>query len=184
MKEFLHNGERVVYQQTLGVSFLSLLNDKGIIPEELPIEDMSYRVFKYEIDGVKRYACVMKLISQDEYSENVYITWTVPEDGFYNMMMDVLLQEEGKEPQPIRSRLSVAIELAEKEAHEWIAQKYSNEERMGWIVTGIVGYPEEVQKDFDFTFKLYMNKYGYNSSILSGINVPRFNLERIKRILE
>ena len=51
MKDFLHNGEKVIYQVLQDESFLDLLNKAGIIPEELPDDNLSYRVFKYVKDG-------------------------------------------------------------------------------------------------------------------------------------
>ena len=50
MKEFLHNGKKVIYQTIQDESFLDLLNNAGIVPEEVPDEDLSYRVFKYTKD--------------------------------------------------------------------------------------------------------------------------------------
>lgn len=143
MKEFLHNGKKVIYQTVQDESFLDLLNNAGIVPEEVPDEDLSYRVFKYTKDDQKRYACVLVANAPDAYVEKVYITYDFPEDGFYNLMLDITGQLGGDDPKMIRSRLSIATEKAEDMAREFIEKRYPDKFK-SWFFTG---YPEDVQKN-------------------------------------
>lgn len=179
MREFLHNGKKVIYQTIQDESFIDLLNKSGIVPEEVPDEDLSYRVFKYTKDDQKRYVCVLVANAPDAYIEKVYITYDFPEDGFYNLMLDVTGQLKGDDPKIVRSRLSIAFENATNKANEWIEKKYPN--HMDWFFTG---YPEDVQKEFNHMIKLSLNSYGYDIETLDKIKSPDVDMEYIKEILK
>ena len=180
MKEFLHNGQKVIYQTVQDESFLDLLNKAGIIPEEVPDEDLSYRVFKYTKDNQKRYACVLVANAPDAYIEKVYITYDFPEDSFYNLMLDITGQLGGDDPKMIRSRLSIATEKAEDKAEDWIKEKYP-ENYMDWFFTG---YPEDVQKEYNNMRKLVLIHFGYNLETLDQISAPDVDMEYMKDILK
>lgn len=178
MREFVHNSERVIYQELEDESFLNLLSENGIIPEELPEENLRYRVFKYYKDGVKRYACVLVANAPDAYIEKVYTTFSYPEDGFWNMMLDITGQIDGEEPEVMRTRLSIAIENAENCAKEWIKKKYPEKE-MEWM---LLGYPEDIQKEYNNILKTALSGYGYYKGMLDKISAPGVDIEYIKNI--
>lgn len=179
MREFLHNGNKVIYQTIQDESFIDLLNKSGIVPEEVLDEDLTYRVFKYTKDDQKRYACVMVAYAPDAYIEKVYITYEFPEDGFYNLMLDITGQLNGDDPKMVRSRLSIAFESATNKANAWIEKKYPN--HMDWFFTE---YPEDVQKEFNHMIKLALNSYGYDLETLDKIKSPDVDMEYIKEILK
>lgn len=83
MKEYMHNGQKVIHQTISDDSFLDHLSKAGIVPEELPLLDN--RVFKYTKDGVTRYACVYAANVPEMYLEKIYITESLPEeDGTFS----------------------------------------------------------------------------------------------------
>ena len=180
MKEFLHNGEKVIYQEVINKSFLDLLNESGIVPEEVPDENLRYRVFKYAKDGENRYACVLVTESPDDYVEKVYITFKFPEDGFYNMMLDITGQLGGDDPDIPRSRLRIAAEQAENKAHEWVRKKFPDKE----IEFCLMDYPEEAQKEFDMMYKLALNSYGYYLDTLDKISAPDVDMDYMRKMLK
>lgn len=180
MNEYLHNGEKVIYQITVDDPFLGVLNRNGITPEELPDENFDYRVFKYSLDGQKRYACVINTNAPDATVEKVFTTFVYPEDGFYNLMVDVNRQRNGEEPQKIKSRFAVAWEKAENLANEYIKNKYPDKA----VEFMMNGYPEDVQKDHDITFKMFMAKYGYDDRIIESLNIPDSDIEFAKTKLK
>ena len=180
MKEFIHNGQKVIYQTVQDESFLNLLNKSGIIPEEVPDEDLRYRVFKYTKNEQKRYACVLVANAPDAYIEKIYITYVFPEDGFHNLMLDITGQLDGDKPQIIKSRLSIAIDEAENKAREWIKEKYP-ENYKNWF---FIGYPENVQKEYNVMRKLALNHFGYDFETIDQINAPDVDISYVKNILK
>lgn len=180
MKEFLHNGEKVIYQEVINKSFLDVLNESGIIPEEVPDENLKYRVFKYAKDGEARYACVLAANSPDDYVEKVYITFKFPEDGFYNMMLDVTGQMSGDEPDVHRSRLSIAAEQAENKANEWIKKQFPDKD----LDFFMMDYPEDVQNEFDMMYKLALNSFGYYLDTLDKISAPDVDMDYMRKMLK
>ena len=180
MKEFLHNGEKVIYQVVQDQRFLDILNSSGIIPEEVPDENLRYRVFKYTKDGQKRYACVLVANAPDAYIEKVYITFEYPEDGFYNMMLDITGQIGGEQPKICRSRLSIAANQADDKAKEWIKKQYPDEE-MNWFFTGC---PEDVQKEYNEMYKLALNSFGYYLDTLDKISAPDVDMDYVRKMLK
>lgn len=179
MREFLHNGEKVIYQAVHDQSFLDVLNKSGIIPEEVPDDNLRYRVFKYAKDGENRYACVIVTNAPDTYIEKVYITFKYPEDGFWSMMLDVTGQMDGEDPKICRSRLSIAAEQADVKAKEWIKKQYPDEEK-NWFFTG---YPEDVQKEYNKMYKLALNSFGYHLDTLDKISAPDVDMDYIRSVL-
>ena len=180
MKELLHNGQKVIYQTVQDESFLDLLNKSGIIPEEVPDEDLSYRVFKYTKDDQKRYACVLVANDPETYVEKVYITYEIPEDGFYNMMLDVTGQLGGAEPKTTRSRLSVAYQEAKTRANKWIEKRYP-ENYMMW---SMMGYPENIQNEYNDVVKQALQHFGYSLETLDMINAPDIDMEYMKNLMK
>lgn len=180
MKEFLHNGETVKYQEIQDESFLGLLNKAGIVPEEIPDENLWYRVFKYTKDGEKLYAGVIVANAPEAYIEKVYITSKVPDDGFHDLMLDVSGQNAGRDPKMIKSRLSVAAEEAYKEAKKWIRKKYPKD-YMAWE---FMGYPQNIQNEYNDVVKQSLVHFGYSLETLDLINAPDVDLEYMKNILK
>lgn len=180
MKEFLHNGQKVIYQEVRNESFLDLLNKSGITPEEVPDENLRYRVFKYINDGQERYACVLVANAPDEYIEKVYITFKFPEDSFNDLMMDVTGQLEGREPKKMKTRLEIALEQAEIKATKWIADKYPDKIGSEWFF----GWPEEIEEEYRLTKKLALISSGYTLNILDKITVPGIDLDAIRELLK
>ena len=180
MKKFSHNGEEVIYQEIQDQSFLDLLNESGIFPEEIPDDNLRYRVFKYTINNKRRYACVLIANAPDAYIEKIYITFAYPEDGFYNLMLDITGQIDGSEPKMLRSRLSIATERAENKAKEWIENKYIND-HMEWFFNG---YPEDVQEEYNQMYNLALNQFGYDSETLDKINAPDIDMDYMKQTLK
>lgn len=178
MKEYMHNGQKVIYQTISDDSFLSHLSKAGIVPEELPLLDN--RVFKYTKDGVTRYACVYAANVPEMYLEKIYITESLPEDGFLELMSDISDQVKGEEPKAIKSRLSLAVQEAEREAHEFIKKRYPDKE-MEWY---FVGYPEDVQKEFHTARKLALNFKGYHLEDVEQISAPDVDMEAVKEMLK
>ena len=180
MKKFSHNGEEVIYQEIQDQSFLDLLNESGIVPEEIPDDNLRYRVFKYTINNKRRYACVLVANAPDAYIEKIYITFVYPEDGFYNLMLDITGQIDGSEPKMLRSRLSIATEQAENKAKEWIENKYIND-HMEWFFNG---YPKDVQEEYNQMYNLALNQFGYDLKTLDKINAPDIDMNYMKKILK
>lgn len=180
MKEFLHNKEKVVYQEIQDQSFLDILNKSGIIPEEVPDDNMNYRVFKYEKNGENRYACVLGANAPDTYIEKVYITFKYPEDGFYNMMLDVAGQLDGEQPKQCRSRLSIAAEQAAKKAQNWAENQYPDRE-IDWVLTE---YQKDIQAEYNEMYKLALNSFGYYLDTLDKISAPDVDLDYMREMLK
>lgn len=180
MKEFFHNGEKVIYQEVQDHSFLDLLNESGIIPEEVPDDNLCYRVFKYTKDGENRYACVIVVNALDAYIEKVYITFKFPEDGFYNMMLDITGQIGGDQPIKCRSRLSIAAERADDKAKEWIKKQYPEQEA-DWFFNG---YPEDVQEEYNKIYKQALNFFGYYLEMLDKIYAPDVDMDYTREMLK
>lgn len=175
--KYTHNGEEVIYQQ-IDVDFLWLLNKNGIIPQELPDPDLNYRVFKYEKDGRVRYACVLNTVGE-EPSQKVFITYSVPEDGFYKLMLDVQGQIDHGDPARIESRLHIAVAKAEREVSKGIDEKYPDKQ----FEFMLNGYPADVQKEYDFQFKISMADYGYYSKTLDQIEAPDVDKDSLRKLL-
>lgn len=180
MKKFSHNREEVIYQEIQDQSFLDLLNESGIVPEEIPDDNLRYRVFKYTINNKRRYACVLVANAPDAYIEKIYITFVYPEDGFYNLMLDITGQIDGSGPKMLRSRLSIATEQAENKAKEWIENKYIND-HTEWFFNG---YPKDVQEEYNQMYNLALNQFGYDLKTLDKINAPDIDMNYMKKILK
>lgn len=180
MKEFVHNGETVKYQEIQDENFLNLLNNAGIIPEEIPDENLNYRVFKYEKDNKKIYACVLVANDPETYVEKVYITYEMPEDGFYNMMLDVTGQLGGAEPKTTRSRLGIAMQEAFERANKWIQKKYP-ENYMMW---SMMGYPENIQNEYNDVVKQALQHFGYSLEMMDMISAPDVDMKYMKNLLK
>lgn len=180
IKEFLHNGRKIIYQEIQDQSFLDILNSSGIVPEELPDENLNYRVFKYEKNGKTRYACVFGVNAPDAYIEKVYIAFECPEDGFYKMMLDVAGQLDGEQPTKCRSRLSIAAEQAATKAQNWVSCKYPDR-KIDWVLTG---YPKDVQAEYNEMYKHVLNEFGYYLDTLNKISAPDVDLDYMRRMLE
>ena len=179
MREYTHNNVRVTYQMVED-GFINALNANGMYPEELPIDDFRYRVFKYTYDGSIRYAAVIQTIAPDACLEKVYITTSIPEDGFYEMMLDIEGQKDGDEPQKIKSRLSIAISKAEESADNWVKEQFPDE----WKNCFFTGYTEKLQKEYDTAFGIALNSFGYDINMLDKINAPDIDKEDLKKKLK
>lgn len=153
--EFYHNNEKVIYQMISEDRFINVLYRKSVEPIELPDPDMSYTVYRYSVNGVKRYACAIR--TADGQSERVFITDSIPEDGWNKLMTDVYAQYNGAEPTKMETRKEVAYKLANKNAHAYIQEKYPNDAAT-WMVCG---YPDKIQNEIDDVVKNYMAGYGY-----------------------
>lgn len=178
MREFIHHGEPVIYQQLVDECFLDLLNKEGIFPEEIPDENLEYRVFKYCKNGQKRYACVIQTIAPDAHVEKVFITLQFPEDGFEKLMLDVCGQLEKEAPSIMRSRLSIANEQAERVAREWVEKQFPEQKANMFLE-----YPEEIQKEYDKMRKFALNRFGYDLETLDQIQAPDVDMEYMRSVL-
>lgn len=174
MAEYIHNDEKVIYQTVQDQSFIDALNAEGIKPEELPVPEMSYRVFKYSKNEKKRYAIVKEASGADTYSEKVFITFVVPEDGWKELMLDIIGQIEGEEPKTIESRLNMAVAEAEKAANEWITKRYGDAEM----------WENKHKKERDSMFKLFLSGNGYDYEMLDKISAPDTDIDYLKQILK
>lgn len=180
MGEYSHNGKTVRYQEIIDKSFLQVLAENGIRPAEIPDPDLRYRVFSYTVDGNHRYAAVIVANAPDAYIERVFITETIPEDGFWNMMMDVSRQNSGGKPEEMESRLHLAGVEAHKKALEYIQEKYS-EQAGKWMLSG---YPAEIENEIREEEKRHYLNYGYTLEILDMIEVHDVDMEYVKNILK
>lgn len=179
MKEFLHHGEKVFYQEVIDESFLNLLNKSGIIPEELPDGNLDYRVFQYEKDNQKRYACVIVANAPGAYVEKVYITYKIPCDGFYRLMLDVSSQLNGEKPKKIESRLHAALSQARKQADQYFYEKYPDQ-KMNFV---LFGYGEKIQ-EYNNMIGVMLTKFGYNLQTLEKVSAPDVDIESVKKYFE
>ena len=178
--EFLHNGEKVTYYVMQDESWFDLLDYKGIVPEELPVKDMRYRVLQYNDGGKNVYACIFTPNAPDAYIEEVYITSKIPEDSFNDLMLDVFGQLNGKPPKQRRSRLSIACENADRETKKWIEKQYPDQ-AVYWMLKG---YPEEIQKEYNEEYKLQMQLMGYSLDMLEKIKAVDIDMNYMKEFLK
>lgn len=181
MKMYEHNGEKVIFQTVSGQLFLDGLYDAGIVPEEVPDEDLRYRVFKYEEDGKKVYAAVLIANAPDTYLEKVYITEKVPEDGFWNLIKDVDAQRKGESPKKIPSRLKTAIDKAEEDAEEWIRTNYP--EKAGELIF-MTEYPDKIAREKKKIWKMRLSEYGYDLDVLKKIKVTDVDMDFVRELLK
>lgn len=180
MKEYMHNGVKVIFQTLQDESFLDYLNKEGIKPEELPDKDLRYRVFYYIKDNQEKYACITTGNAPDVYTEKIYLTTEYPIDGFFNLIKDVDDQIKGENPHNISSRLKTAVMQAEKDAKDWIEKQYP-EKVKEWFFSG---YPKEIKKEFKAMQKLALISYGYDLETLDKITVSDVDIHSIKDILK
>ena len=178
MKEYTHNGVIVLFKSTR--SYLSDLNDQGIYPVELPII-ADYTVYKTIADGRPQYAAVKTYPApEDVVSDDVYITETIPEDGFGALIEDVNNQREGGEPYPMKSRLKAIIELAIDTAEKDIYEKCKVDLRNYMMY----GFTEEEKKVYNNICKRVLWNYGYyNENSLKGISASEKDKELALQIL-
>lgn len=180
MKRLIHNNKEIKFQEG-NKSFLDTLNKNGITPQELPDPDFRYRVFKYEIDGAVKYACVIVVNDPEDYIERIFITDSIPEDGFYNMMLDCIGQLGGEKPTKIKSRLKVALEESSNRVQKWTEEKYPDQ-AFTWMVAG--EYPEEIKKARMDYQQLVLCSMGYTAEIVEGLSAPDVNMDYVKSILK
>lgn len=154
-KEFKHNGETVLFQHIDEDTFANVLKSKNVEAIELPDKDLSYTVYRYSVNESKKYACTIREV--DGMSEKVFITNFIPEDGWHALMLDVIGQVRGEEPRKMETRESIAYRQAKKIATDAINEKYPNN-AMEWT---LMGYPEEIQNEFNMILETHMWKYGY-----------------------
>lgn len=186
MNELMHNGIPVHYDEN--PNFLKWLHKNGIIPFEIPDPNFNYRVFRYEFDGEKRYACVIGATTpgDGEYFEKIFITSEIPEDGFENLMKDCMAQRTAflshseHEPEKIKSRLHLAVEKAVKNADEFIAKKYP-EESFFWALNG--DYPDSVKKERQKLISEKLNFTGYYVDMIDYLDEPEGYRNFVKKLL-
>lgn len=183
MKKFMHNGIDVFYQEIVGQSFLDVLSKRNIIPVEIPYNDFAYRIYKYTVDGVRKYACCVTTTSS-EYIEKVAITTEYPDDGFGEMMLDIIGQLNGETPRPVRSRLHLACRKARKNVIEYIhnKQKQKGEDALSVVFTDFESIEDNAEyKDLMRTFLV---SYGYTPEIIKFLSPKDVDIESVLSYFE
>lgn len=196
-KEFYHNGEKVIYQDTIEQSFLDVLTKNGIKPVELPIDSTEFRVFRYFKDEKKRYAIVSSH-GYDMYFEDIYLTDTVPEDGFEALFYDVTDQKDmNKKPAIMKSRIRMVLSIAREKADAYVTEKYNlnpgdlhyrsnadfDEEEDEEETTPGINY-DEIDKERKFFMKMVMHEYGYTYEMLDQIYAPDAEDTIVREVLK
>ena len=180
----MHNGVPVHYDEN--PNFLKWLHKNGITPFEIPDPNFYYRVFRYEFNGKKRYACVLGPNTHRD-DEKIFITSEIPEDGFENLMKDCMAQRTAffahseHKPEKIKSRLHLAVEEAVKNADEFISQKYP-EESFFWALNG--DYPDLVKKEKQKLISERLNFRGYYADMIDYLDEPEGYRDFVKKLLE
>lgn len=182
MEKYFHNGIEVTYQIVSG-KFLNQLHENGIRPIELPEEDLSYRVLRYTSQDKKYYAVIVPFQS-DGYAEKVFITDQVPEDGFKNLINDVIEQADGGSPAQIRSRFSIAYEKARTKADMYL-NFYSSNEAYGKIDQLLgVDIGSDSTKSRNQFLKIELESCGYTKEIIDMIEISDVDMSEIRKIFE
>lgn len=176
MYTFMHNGKEVRFQEFKNARFLSILNDMAIIPSELPELSMSYRVFKYRHNGVDTYACVVGDLTFG--SESVYITESYPDDGFWNLMVDVMGQLKGDKPEEARSRLGMVLDEAVNGALKSINELHKEKKYT------FLSMPNDIMDECVKMIKNTLVMYGYDLQTIDMISAPDVDMEKVRRILQ
>ena len=110
MKELLHNEKKVIYQSGKK-SFTETLENKGVEYVELPILfDDEIKILKYVVDGAVKYAVEEYIGSNGEDGYRIFITETVPEDGWNELYTDCRRQLSGEEPAKIKNRFRLVVD--------------------------------------------------------------------------
>lgn len=174
MEIYTHLNHNVIFQYINDEDgdFLDILSRKGVIPFEIPVDDMSYRVFKYEYNGAVRYAA--------EKKGRVYITDIIPDDGFSAMMQDINAQIDGHEAQnKCMSRLAIACRIAEDEARRAVYKKYPDA-LTDFMMYGVNG---KFKNEYNIEFAINMAGFGYNKNNIFKVDAPDVDKEELSKIL-
>ena len=208
LKVYYHNGEPVYYQKIVNAHFLDYLFNCGIKFIELPVDDMDFRVLKYIVNGKRRYALTF-ISGREDYTEHIYITESIPEDGwkafFYDAEDQVTMDWK---PKKMKSRLRLAWEFSKRNTESYVGKKYilkeanwyefyhgSSNTDFNWIeemedeeYTSNVDY-DNVRLDWNSNMKLNLIKCGYfNAEMIDKIDLSeneddQFIAEKVKYIL-
>lgn len=182
MDKYFHNSIEVIYQIING-RFLNQLHGNNIRPTELPEEDLSYRVFRYADQNRMHYAAIIPF-QADGYAEKVFITDQLPEDGFKNLINDVIEQADGGSPAQIRSRFSIAYEKARTKADMYL-NFYSSNEAYGKIAQLLgVDIGSDSTKSRNQFLKIELESCGYTKEIIDMIEIPDVDMSEIRKIFE
>ncbi|MBQ7673531.1 MAG: hypothetical protein IJT36_03280 [Alphaproteobacteria bacterium] len=125
MKLFTHFGNEVTMQYG-GDSFISYLFKNGMEYRVLPIIDDHYIVIAYKKDNITKYAVEIEMSPTSDDANAGYrivITDTIPEDGWDNMLLDVVRQEGGYEPSKPKSYVKEVLERIDARIQEERAAK-------------------------------------------------------------
>ena len=111
MKTFKHDGIDVSFQRSTK-NFVDALIEKNISFIELPIiisEDI--RILRYSVDSVTKYA-VVEIIDGGEGDDwyHIFITLSVPADGWDEFYTDCHRQSNGEEPAKIKNRFRLVVD--------------------------------------------------------------------------
>lgn len=163
MEMYLHNGKDVIFQY-VAQPFINQLNNAGIYPEELP--DLDNVIYKYTKGDVTRYALVIPV---DGMTEKVYMTYSIPEDGFQALLTDVENQRNGETPAKMRTRYELACESARNMSFEDIKERYP-EQNNDWLFYGL---PEDIANERKSLEESYLLRYGYDADYLKKIDIKK-----------
>lgn len=165
MKKLMHRGEEVCFNYCSIESFIEQVKKHNIEDlEELSILTKKYTVFKYHLDGIKRYMCIT------ERGEG-FLTYSVPEDGFDNLIANCREQinpwdyyNEYKEVKSSRLR-----------------KAYNDANGKAWKTTLHLNYPdvedypenfpnEKDEKNIKEWTQFYLRDWGYSEELLKLLN--------------
>jgi len=157
MKEYSHNGEPVIVQTASPGKFEKFLQKEEIEYGELPYLDSKVRVLRYTKEGCKRYAVIRRWSNPEDCGEDIYITGSVPEDSWKDLIRDVDDQMKGGKPQKIKTRRELAVRYANAKAYRWAEKKTGKK----WM-RDFFELSDEWKKEYNFTFRAVMAQYGYD----------------------
>lgn len=170
MKKYLHYGEEVFYQVT-EKSFKNHLRSNNISYTDLPIED--YDIIVYDKDNQRRFACILKCNTPDEYYEKVIITKQIPLDANWDKLVgDILAQVNGANPMKMETKAHMLCLEAEKLCLE-------NEEPSDDFTESLC------QKEIKpWEFSLALSTLGYSTDELLEMDHHDVNEEYLKFMCE
>lgn len=173
--EYTHYGEKVLYQfGGEGFDFGEMLEKSGMEYGFLPVfyqQNQSVAVAYYVKDGVKKYAVWDDM--------DVYMTEKIPDDcNWINLIEDVQGQMRGEEPQKLKSRFAVAVELAVAKGRDRIYNRHDCNPM------DIMFLPENEEDEIFWVAKYELIDYGYSVDYIKCHAETDANEDYVKKILE
>lgn len=160
MKILSHYGDRVIMQQTRGITYKEILGKLGIRYHELPLQE---DVLVYNDYGTKKYVYISPLQKENGILENVFTLDRIPDDmDWERLENDCIGQLEGKPPCKMQTKAHWLVMQALQTAAEEAAREKVDEASAEWWI-----FPSPVTPA---AFQKALAGLGYSASDISKMD--------------